>query len=509
MADWRLNLPQQQYRRREESGIEQLGSLIASISELSQKGRDIRNEGTVESLNNILKLSKYATNEDSLANVTRQWMGQKSNASENNETNVYYNLIGNVLKDRGAQITQYSNIVDQAAEVVNSADFLRQKGDFEKLPEWVMSQENEDGTKKYDSVMQWVSDEYAKIETYSNALESGSKLGFRRGKGIDDVNITTQINQYKQRLDNTLEALIGDEAITPMEAQLIIAGDRQSFQNHRDRRVNNITKGIEQYDTIIQNFDDETVLKGLLEDLNLDIDIGDSSSEREAVLKNFIFERDKQVDNYKRWTGFDYSSAYKTSSQLEEEEFKRISDSTFNDTDSDDDGVPDNIDPDTLGVERTVSEKPEGYVEPKKDKLEVKLDAIKSEEVRPQQQEFKDRQIKALDNQIKEKKTIIDGSDKASAAMKRYLNEELNQNQALSEGAHGGKESRKEVVGRKNRVKLREFQLKFKNSGLTMDAFILQNKEEYYEMTKLLKYGRYWKKEPATFPSKHYINLYD
>jgi hypothetical protein len=45
---------------------------------------------------------------------------------------------------------------------------------------------------------------------------------------------------------------------------------------------------------------------------------------------------------------------------------------------------------------------------------------------------------------------------------------------------------------------------------MNIEEFIAQNKEEYYEMTKILKYGDYWFKNPRKIgKSKHYINLYD
>ena len=240
---------------------------LAQLLQLAQfsQGRTQRKKDDINSsLKNILDLSKYATNEDSLANIKNQWEAQKSSASEYEDTNIYYDLIGNVLKDKGAQITQYSNVVDQAQGIVNDADFLRQGSDFENLPKWVKSQVDDEGKPKYESVMQWVSDEYSRIETISNTLESGSKLGFRRGKGIDDANIQTQMNQYKNRLNNTLEALIGDEAITAEEAQLIISGDRANFIQKRDKKLTEISYGIEEYDEIIQKFDDETMIDKLL-----------------------------------------------------------------------------------------------------------------------------------------------------------------------------------------------------------------------------------------------------
>ena len=81
-------------------------------------------------------------------------------------------------------------------------------------------------------------------------------------------------------------------------------------------------------------------------------------------------------------------------------------------------------------------------------------------------------------------------------------------NQAMTKGKYSDSD-RTEIVGRQSRKKLKAFQNKFNNSNLTIEEFISQNKEEYYEMTKILKYGDYWFKKPKQGISKHYINLYD
>jgi hypothetical protein len=312
---------------------------LLQLAQHSQNRTQRKKDDINSSLQSILELSKYATNVDSLTNIKNQWEAQKSSASEYEDTNVYYDLIGNVLQDRGAQITQYSNVVDQAQGIVNDADFLRQGSDFENLPKWVKSQVDEEGKPKYESVMQWVSDEYARIETISNTLESGSKLGFKRGKGIDDANIQTQMNQYKNRLNNTLEALIGDEAITAEEAQLIISGDRANFIQKRDDRLREIGSGIEEYDEIIQKFDDETIIDDLLEEADIftgtefeGFSFGDATeSERKAVLKTLITERDKRIDNYEKWSGRQYAAAYTTIGELEEQEFEDAMGQEFDD----------------------------------------------------------------------------------------------------------------------------------------------------------------------------------
>ena len=512
-------------------------SALSKLIELSQyyEGVESREKsGINSSLDNILKLSQYATNEDSLANIKNQWESQKSNASEYEETNVYYDLIGNVLQDRGAQINQYSDVVDQAQGIVSNADFLDKGSEFENLPQWVKGQVNDEGKPKYESVMDWVQQEYARVETISNTLDSGSKLGFRRGKGIDDVNIQTQMNQYKTRLNTTLEALMGDEAITAEEAQLIIAGDRANFKSVRDKRLNEIGSGVEEYDEIIQKFDDETIIDDLLEEADIPgfegFSFGDATeSERKAVLKTLITERDKRIDNYEKWSGRQYAASYKTIGDLEKQDFENAMGQEF-DNEGGFTGEKDKQDIELEKFEELSPQEQKTQIEEKKkigqeqyeesikkpdlsfrDTPDVDLDElrIKLENELPQRKSFVKSQIKDVENRLKEKQEILDGNDKASISMNKYLLGELNQAQALSEGAWGGKESRTEIIGRGDRKKIREFQIKFQNSGLTIDNFIAQNQKEYYEMTKILKYGKYWFKKPAAYPSEHYINLYD
>ena len=527
-----------------------LNQLLQMMSQMSQI-QDRKKNNISSSLKNILDLSRYATNEDSLANIKNSLQSQQSNASQYEETSVYYDLIGNVLNDRGAQINQYSSVVDEAAKKVNSADFLRNEKDFENLPEWVRSQVDDEGKQKYSSVMQWVADEYAQIETYANTIESGSKLGFKRGKGIDDSNIQTQIGQYKNRLDATLEALIGDETITAEEAQLIISGDRDTFIKQRDTKVRNITAGIEQYDDIIQNFDNEAVLKKLVEDIPgfEDFDFGTSTkSEREAVLKTFITERDKGVDNYKRWMGSDYEAAYKTSSQLEEASFiKAAGEGKFDDKGEFQFGQ-DEQEEELERFEKLSLEEQKAEIEKKKKIGQERYETVgKIEEgikeglIDPEtKKEFSSGEklvVSYIKGSLSEKELLetlkeagadwntnlyfmkknklptkenlnyamrddiklldewldIKESD-AGLALNDYLKDDINFSQAARK-AHS-----KDIEGRKKtspgRIKSRTinaFKSKFKNSGLSLEEFIKQNEIEYKYVARLLKYAYYMK----------------
>ena len=139
----------------------------------------------------------------------------------------------------------------------------------------------------------------------------------------------------------------------------------------------------------------------------------------------------------------------------------------------------------------------------------------------------RDWQLQIMDksNRLKERDKILDGSDKAVPAMNEFLEGKLNMNQAMTKGKYSDSD-RTEIVGQASRKKLKAYQNKYqkwkktalkrkeifgeKDFDVSIEAFIKQNPEEYYEMTKILKYGDYWLKNPRKIgKSKHYINLYD
>ena len=291
-----------------------------------------------------------------------------------------------------------------------------------------------------------------------------------------------------------------------------------------------------EYDEIIQKFDDETMIDKLLGEADIfegtefeGISLGDATkSQREAVLKTLITERDKRIDNYKKWSGEDYEAAYTTIGELDKQEFEDAMGQEFDDK-GEWIGEKDAQDIEFEKFEKLSPQEQKTQIEEKKkigqkqyeesikkpdlsfrdtphedlDKLRIEL-----ENELPQRKSFVESKIKDVENRLKEKQEILDGNDKASISMNKYLLKEFNQAQALTAGAFGERKGEK-VIGKKLRKKLKAFQDKFKNSGLTINNFIAKNQKEYYEMTKSLKYGKYWFKEPSTYPSDHYINLYD
>ena len=533
------------------AGLNQLMQLMNQMGHIQDRKKSEINTN----LNSILEAAKYATNEDTMKNVINQYKSMAPDASVYQETNTQYNLIGGILQDRNSQINQYSKSVQDAENIINDAGFLDKESEFVDLHSNIMSIKNEDGSQKYESVMEWVSNEYARIESISNTLASGQKLGLKRGQGIDDSNITKDIDKYKNRLNVALEALIGDNTITPEEANLIIMGDRDTFKSTRNRKINEAEYGIKNYDALIEIIDKQE--KGLSSGKGSDINFsqifsqfgiegdeakqiseyinqegifGMNESELSSTKDMYIMERNRMIDSYKSWSGSDFIGAFKTADEIGADELRKAADNISEgmpplnpdykekDIDKDNDGVPDTVDVDAgTGTDKTV-------ITPEAEKSFYDKETIDGHNLSDVKQKKyslvpsknyskagKD-EIKNVENRLREKKEILDGIDKASSAMNKYLMGELNQNQALSEGAFSGKKSRKEVIGGGNRKKLRNFYLKFKEfekTGGNINDFIDQNQKEYFELTRILKYGKYWKKVNKSVVDKHYTNLYD
>lgn len=559
-----------------------LGTINGLLSLLNAKETSEK-QSINTNLSGILEASKYATNQDTISNIVNNWDSLSNASSMYSETEMQHNLIGGIIKDKEAQINQYTKSVNDAENIINDAGFLDKESEFVDLHSNIISIKNDDGSQKYESVMEWVSNEYAKIEGIYNSIGSGIQLGLKRGKGIDDSNILSQIGQYKNRLDGALEALISGDDITPEEARLIIMGDKNTFQRVKEMRTSKeglIIKGIKEYDSLIEIIDKQVnnISKGVGNDMNNFLSILQSSTSGKEMDNNqiqfvmdsandaglfgmdsnglevtrdyYIKERNSLIDNYKYWSGSDYIGEFKTADEIGAESFFNYAggDDDFSETDLvDDESLAEQSFRSGISIE-----------ESKKQDIE-KENVIKREEIRKEtppkvrgvgvdllatgtmqrarrfnvhpslQKEVDERnprgfgypssidvgeddwQRKIMDksNRLKEKDKILDGSDKASPAMNEFLKGNLNMNQAMTKGKYSDSNIT-EVVGSPSRKKLKAFQNKFKNSGLTIEEFIAQNKEEYYEMTKILKYGDYWFKNPKKIGnSKHYINLYD
>jgi len=553
---------------------ESLSNLLSIINNQAEKQK----QSITGNLSSLTEASQYANNEESIKNIVDNWQTMENDSSMFKDTDMQHDLIGNILKSKEAQINQYTKTINDSELMMNDVKFLDKESEFVDLHDNVMGITDENGNKKYESVMEWVSQEYAKIDAWHLTIANGRKVGLARGKGIDDDNIFSKLNQYKNSLNVAMEALIGDETITAEEAQAIIRGDIDAFRVTRNNKKNDIVYGIKNYDSLIETIDKQVnnISKGVGEDMSEFMKILQSSTSGKELDNNqiqdivntandegffnmdsseltttrdfYIKERDALIDSYKYWTGSDFIGEFKTAGQISAQELEDYaSGDDFSGTD--------------LVYDESLAEqsfRPGISIEESKKQDIEKENVIKREEIRKELapkiegtsqlkanqsinrakkfnvhpsllEEVKKREPRGFgypdtfggdefifhnkimdkSNRLKEKDKILDGSDKASPAMNEFLKGNLNMNQAMTKGKYSNS-NRTEVVGSPSRKKLKAFQNKFDNSGLTIEEFIAQNKEEYYEMTKILKYGDYWWKNPKKIGnSKHYINLYD
>ena len=541
------------------AGLNQLLQLVNQIGQVADRNKSQINT----SLNSLLKLSNYAINESSMNNIVNEYNKLSSDASTFQETNVQYNLIGDVLKNKQSQINQYTKAVNDFEKEFQSVDFLDKESEFVDLNSKILAMKDEKGNQKYESVMEWVGNEYARVESMYNTIKSGQELGLKRGDGLDDANILMEVEKYSNRLNGALEAFISGGDITAEEARLIITGDRNTFERVKKLRTSKegmIETGIKEYDTLIslldKKSDDVSWMQVFQQSGVSDKQIGEinqiasennlygmDSSQLKAARQRYIVERDKLIDSYKYWTGHSYIGT----SNVGAEEFGEFADVGI--VDKDGDGTPDYIQaPKDQEMETSVrSDMTAEQIEEERIKLEP-LNVAYPKKLHPEvsnelktifpkgdykgkegeffhsesgkyRYEILEEGIRAS-NIRKERELILDGVDKASTSMNQFLKGDLDLDQAHNQGKWS--ESERGFKGSYGRKKLKAFKEKFKNQNLPIDEFINKNKKEYYEMTKILKYGNFYFKDmekcfampgtPFKFPGRprdHYQYLYE
>ena len=222
---------------------------------------------------------------------------------------------------------------------------------YKKYDNKILAMKDEKGNQKYESVMEWVGNEYARVESMYNTIKSGQELGLKRRDGLDDANILMEVEKYSNRLNGALEAFISGGDITAEEARLIITGDRNTFERVKKLRTSKegmIETGIKEYDTLIslldKKSDDVSWMQVFQQSGVSDKQIGEinkiasennlygmDSSQLQAARQRYIVERDKLIDSYKYWTGHSYIGT----SNVGAEEFGEFSDVGFDDKDGD------------------------------------------------------------------------------------------------------------------------------------------------------------------------------
>ena len=348
------------------SGLNQLLALIGNLEGLGGKKerKEEYEKGVISgNLDNIIKASSYANSRES----SEALQGTLNNLApeidrHGGELNLEYNLTNQILNNKGASVNRWTTAMEQAGDIINNSNFLDRKSDFTDLTNpdgdlhnLIMKETNKDGSKKYESIAHWVSNEYARIEQLDNIISSGRKKGYIYDKDLNiDIDIQGKMESYKKRLNIAVRTLIGDDFIHPEEAVLIIAGDADEYQTIKRGKISQIKSEIEEYDSLIK-FIDRTLIKpskktdentqiALLEELvsssqetgeeeidfqsHLEVQGVDLTSslglrgELETAQREYEIQRNKRADAYKVWDGFGYQGMFKSKSNIESEDFR-------------------------------------------------------------------------------------------------------------------------------------------------------------------------------------------
>ena len=317
------------YKSQEITGIQDSGadlaSFITSLSEMFQQGRDREKAETIDSLENILKLSNISQTPEQMANAQKALNSLSKTSSLYDSTNTAYDLVQSNLNNKRFEMNRFNSAVDQASDIINDPNFLDKADEWRDLESLRLSKTLSDGSYKYESVGEMLSDEYSAIDTLHKSIGEGIKGGYRYNKNIDfdDDDVARKIGEYKNRLDKAIQANLGDEIITLDEAQLIMSGtSKAEFGTYIIAKKNEVKDLIGDQQSLVTFY--KKAIAGETEDEfygDLLRQFMPQMSEEEQVavakkdiasLKEQLAEEDKTLtdlyDMHKYWTGGDYAS---------------------------------------------------------------------------------------------------------------------------------------------------------------------------------------------------------
>jgi hypothetical protein len=216
---------------------------------------------------------------------------------------------------------------------------------------------NEDGSKKYEGLIDYLVTENDRINTILGRIDSSSRATqFRYNKNAKymDSEIKDKLETYQKRLSVALQASIGDEIITTDEADYIMLGDVAAYKKDRNTQIKIQTDKIKQIDSaqkVIRSQHqrlkhkkiDKDTDPSLLADIfvaNLKSEVPDVEEYSNKTLKgttledmekqlkdimdNLITAKETAYKSFKAWSGRGYWDAPKTSKKETDELMENI-----------------------------------------------------------------------------------------------------------------------------------------------------------------------------------------
>ena len=389
------------YSEKKSSPFSELLNLVETFSSINKQEQ----AQTMSSLENILKLSNSSVNQEQITNAQSALKSIARRSSINDSTNIAHSVVQNNLTNKKFEIDRFTNSVEQASSIINDPNFLDKADEWRNLEDLRKNKVNQDGSYKYESIGEMLSDEYSAIETLYNNVNSGLGKGYRYNKNIDfdDDDVKRKIGEYKNRLDKAIQANLGDGIITLDEAQLIMSGvDKSEFKTYITAKKNEVKDLIgdqqsivtfykkaiagETGDKLFPNLDVELLFKDMPEEQK------DNVAKRDIhALKDQLLEEEKNLTSlygqHKYWTGGDYASP----SALDSGELGEIADENIN----------------TINVSSLEKSEPEPETET----------AVTEEDLKLYEKEKKKEEVKKKEIYTKEEKELIDSYDSAMARL--------------------------------------------------------------------------------------------
>lgn len=298
----------------DDSGTD-LSSFITSLSEMFQKGRDREKAETMDSLENILKLSTISQTPEQIANAQKALSNLSKTSSAYDTTNTAYDLVQTNLNNKRYEIDRFGSSVDQAADIINDPNFRDKAEDWRDLEGLRKSKLKDDGSYRYDSVSEMLSDEYSAVENVLGAINEGIDKGYRYNKNInfDDDDTKKKLTEYKSRLDKAVQASLGDGVISIDEANIIMSNlSKNEFKSYATQRKTELKTQIQEQEGIIQALGSNQLMNFLsgtgegnqsFEDIGM---LNMTESERKVMLEDEQTHLDTLYTQWKNWVGVDY-----------------------------------------------------------------------------------------------------------------------------------------------------------------------------------------------------------
>ena len=296
-------------QRRQTTGFSDFINLIESLSNIGERDK----KATVDSLENIVKLSTISQTPEQIDNAQRALNNLSKASSLYDTTNTAYDLVQTNLNNKRYEIDKFGSSVDQASDIINDPNFRDKAEDWRDLEGLRKSKLNDDGSYKYDSVSEMLSDEYSAVDNILGAINEGIGKGYRYNKNInfDDDDTSDKLTEYKKRLDKAIQASLGDGVISIEEANIIMSNySKAEFKAYATERKTDLKTQIKEQEGIVQALGSNELFDMIegatgksLQDLGIEVP---SEAERKVSLEEAQTHLDTLLTQWKNWAGVDY-----------------------------------------------------------------------------------------------------------------------------------------------------------------------------------------------------------